>query len=111
MTNHDGVLEVERLEKRRQIVRIGVHLITVPGLARTSMPAPVMGDDAIAMLAKEQHLRVPVVRSQRPTVREHDRLSSAQVLVVDLYSVLRGDRRHENFSFPCCCAIKVRELL
>jgi hypothetical protein len=27
------------------------------------MPPPVMGDDAIVMLAKEQHLRIPVVCS------------------------------------------------
>ncbi len=59
------------------------------------MTPPVVRDHAIAMLPEEQHLGVPVVRGQRPTVRENDRLSRAPVLVVNLCSVLRGNSRHK----------------
>ena len=48
------------------------------------MAAPVVGDDAIAVIEKEQHLRVPVVGRERPAVAEHDRLPVAPILVVDL---------------------------
>ncbi len=58
------------------------------------MAAAVMGDDAIAVLEEEQHLRVPVVGRQRPAVAEHDGLTRAPVLVEDLDAVLGGDRAH-----------------
>ena len=55
-----------------------------------------MGDDAVALLEEEQHLRVPVVGAERPAVMEDDRLPGAPVLVEDLRAVLRGDGAH-----PC----------
>jgi hypothetical protein len=58
------------------------------------MAAPVMGDDPIAVVKEEQHLRIPVVRRQGPTVAEHDRLALAPVLVKDLNAVLRFDNAH-----------------
>ena len=58
------------------------------------MPAPVVGDDAVAVLQEEQHLGVPVVGRQRPAVAEDDRLARAPVLVEDLCPVGRGDRAH-----------------
>ena len=39
------------------------------------MAAPVMRDNAKTQLAEEQHLSVPVVRGQRPTMTEYDGLS------------------------------------
>ena len=63
------------------------------------MTPPVVRDHAIAALPEEQHLPVPVVRGQRPTVREHDWLSRAPVLVVNLCSVFRRDSRHKTLSF------------
>jgi hypothetical protein len=53
-----------------------------------------MGDDPISVVKEEQHLRIPVVRRQRPTVAEHDRLALAPVLVKDLNAVLRFDKAH-----------------
>ena len=38
------------------------------------MAAAVVGDDPVAVLEEEHHLRVPVVGAQRPAVVEHDRL-------------------------------------
>ena len=51
------------------------------------------------MLEEEQHLSVPIVGRQRPTVAEHDRLTFASVLVEDLDAVLGGERRHACDSF------------
>src|SRR5207302_4184786 len=67
------------------------------------MPAPVMGNDAITVIQKEQHLRVPVIGRQRPTVAEDDGLSFAPIFIidVDLSSVLltNGAVSHGSGSF------------
>ena len=94
MADVDGLLEVEMFGERGQIVGVMIHVVAVIGLGGTAVPAPVVGDDAIALLEEEQHLSVPVIRRERPAVRENNRLSSAPVLVIDLCSVFCGDRRH-----------------
>src|SRR2546423_1757759 len=40
--------------------------------------------DAIAVIEEEQHLRVPVIGRQRPTMTKDNRLSFAPVLVIDV---------------------------
>ena len=57
---------------------------------------PIMGDDAVTLRGEVKHLRVPVVRGQRPAVMEDDglRLLGAPVLEVDLRTVLGSDRVH-----------------
>ena len=90
----DGVVEVEMGGQRSQVVGVVVHVVTVAGLRGASVPAPVMGDDAVAVLEEEQHLGVPVVARERPAVAEDDRLARAPVLVEDLRAIGRGDRSH-----------------
>ena len=80
--------------QRSEVVGVVVHVVTVAGLRGASVPAPVMGDDAVAVLEEEQHLGVPVVGRQRPAMAEDDRLARAPVLVEDLRAVGRGDRGH-----------------
>src|SRR5215203_3846825 len=65
-------------------------------LRRAAMPTPVMSDHAIALPQKIEHLVVPVVARQRPTVMEHDGLCvlRAPVLEKDRGSVCRCDRAH-----------------
>src|SRR5271169_498065 len=55
-----------------------------------------MRDDAITMLPEEQHLPFPVVRAQCPAVAENDRLPLTPVLVINLCSVFRRNRRHND---------------
>ena len=90
----DGVVEIEMGGQRGQVVGVVVHVVTVAGLRGAPVPAPVMGDDAVAVLQEEQHLGVPVVGRQRPAVAEDDRLARAPVLVEDLRAIGRGDRAH-----------------
>jgi hypothetical protein len=61
MTHMDGVRQIQIRCQRCEVVGIVVHVMAVAGLARPSVAAPVMGDDPIAVLEKEQHLGVPVV--------------------------------------------------
>ena len=60
----DGVAEIEMRRHRGEVVGVMVHVMTVAGLGGASVPAPVVGDHAVAVLQEEQHLRVPIVRRQ-----------------------------------------------
>src|SRR5208337_1172455 len=80
--------------QRRQVVGIVIHVMAAAGLAGAPMAAAVMGDHAKTLAEEEEHLRVPIVRRERPAMAEHDGLTRAPVLVEDLDAVRGGDRRH-----------------
>src|ERR1700722_6016075 len=94
VTHVDCVLQIELFCEGGKIVGVGVHLVAIPSLRGTTVASPVMRDHAITALAEEQHLAVPVVRSERPAVTEHDGLACSPVLIVNLRTVFRGDGRH-----------------
>ena len=93
----DRVLQVELLDQRRQVVGVGVHVVAVPGLARTPVTATVVRNAAISVRGQKNHLVFPGIRAQRPAVAENNRLSRAPVLVVDLRAVFGGDCCHDLF--------------
>src|ERR1700694_4175700 len=76
-----------------------LDVMAATGLGGTAMSAPVVGNDAIAVLEEEQHLRVPIIGRQRPAVAQHDGLPFAPVLVVDFRPIFRRNCRHLMFSF------------
>jgi len=65
--------QIERREKFGQIIRISVHFISIPRLARAAVAAAIMRDAAIAIRGQEKHLRFPGIRAQRPAVAENHR--------------------------------------
>src|SRR6267143_6038520 len=75
-----------------------IHVMATADLGGAAMATPVVGDDAIAVLEEEQHLRVPIIGRERPTVAEHNGLTLAPVLVEDLNAVFGGDRVHRTRS-------------
>jgi hypothetical protein len=90
---------MERLDDRRKIVGVAVHIVSAGGLAGSPMTSAVMRDDAETVLREEKHLAIPGVRIQRPSVRKrHDR-TFAPVLVIDLRSVFGFDCAHMACSF------------
>ena len=99
----DRVLQIERLDQRREIVGVGVHLVAVPRLARSAVAAAVVRDAAVAVRGEEHHLVFPGVGAERPAVAEDDRLSRAPVLVVDLRAVLDFYERTLHGRRTCCC--------
>ena len=76
----DRVLQVEFFDQRREVVGVGVHVVAVPGLARTAMAAAVMGDAAISAGGQKEHLVFKGVRAQRPAMAEDDGLPVPQSL-------------------------------
>ena len=94
----NGVFQIEMRRQRREVVGIMVHVVAVADLGGSPMAAPVMGDDAIAVIEEEHHLRVPVVGRKRPAMTEHNGLTLAPVLVKNFDAVLRFDKAHATHS-------------
>src|SRR5260370_11770675 len=88
MTDNARSQKFEFIQKAGETVRLRVHLVAIQCLGGAAVTPPVVRYHAIATSSKEKHLAVPVIRGQRPTVRENDGLSGTPVLVVDLGSVL-----------------------
>ncbi len=49
------------LDHRRKIVGVMIKIVAVAHLCGPAVTSPIMSDDAVAVLEKEQHLRVPIV--------------------------------------------------
>ena len=94
MADVNRVFEVERVDQRREVVGVGVHVIAVPWLARAAVAAAVVRDAAIAVRSQEEHLVLERVCGKWPAVAEHHRLSLAPVLVINVSTVLSRDRVH-----------------
>src|SRR6516165_5004984 len=101
MADVNRILQVEMIGDRLQIVGIMIHIMSVAGLSRATMSAPIGRNDAIAFAEEEKHIRVPIVRRQRPTMAEDNRLTAAPILVinVDVLSVFfsASDIWHSEF--------------
>src|SRR5437660_5984323 len=91
MADQHRVVQIERVEERRQVVSVVVQVIAVPGLAGSPTAATVMRDGAIAPGGQEERLVVPGVGSERPAMAEDDGLARAPVLVEDRGSIFGGD--------------------
>src|SRR5262245_31710394 len=55
-----------------------------------------------ALLCEEQHLGVPHIGVQRPSVREGDDRTLAPVFVIDRRAILYCDRAHVRISLMTC---------
>jgi hypothetical protein len=96
MADMDSIFQVEIRGESRQVVGIMVHIVTVGGLSGSAVATAIMGDHTIAVIEEEQHLVIPVVRAERPTMAENYRLAFTPVLVVNLYTVFGRDSGHES---------------
>src|ERR1019366_7254347 len=97
--DQNRAFEVERFDQSREVIGVGVHVVASPGLARAAMASTVMSDRAIAVGCQEYHLTLPTIGIQWPAVAEHDGLSCAPILVIDLGAVFGRNRTHCLASF------------
>ena len=79
-------------DELRQIVGVMIHVIAVPRLTGAAVPATVMRDTTEPVVREESHLVFKRIGGERPAVAEDDGLAAAPVLVVNLRTVLCGDR-------------------
>ena len=94
MTDVDCILQIERLDQLRQIVRVCVHVVPGPRLARPAVPAPIVRNAAVAALRQKKHLIFKSIRAQRPAMTEDHGLSGSPIIIidVDVSSVFFPDR-------------------
>ena len=83
MADHGRIFQIQMVHKLGESVGVLIHVVALPTLARTSMATPVMGNHAVSSLREKQHLRVPGIGAQRPSMRKGDDRPGAPVLVVD----------------------------
>jgi hypothetical protein len=81
VAHHRHLFEIKVIEELREIVGVGVQVVTTPRLAGTTVPASIMRYDSIAALPKKQHLRIPGVSLKRPSVREGYDWARAPILI------------------------------
>src|SRR5205085_339784 len=98
MADVNGILQAEMRGQSRKVVCIMVHVMALARLAGATVTTAIMGDHSIAVIWKEQHLRVPVIGRERPAMREHHRLTRTPILVINLGAVLGLDRWHYGYS-------------
>src|SRR5205085_1706780 len=91
MTDMHRLFEIEMCSQRRQVVGVVIHVVAASSLRGPAMPASVVRDDAIAMSEEEQHLRVPIICRQRPSMAEHDGLTRSPIFVENLNAVSGRD--------------------
>ena len=60
-----------------KVCGVVIHIVAAPSLARSFMPATVVGNDPKAVVVEEQHLRIPIVGAQWPAMAKYDRLAGA----------------------------------
>src|SRR5258708_11467198 len=106
MTDGDRVFKVELIGKLSKICDISVHVIPAVGLAGTTVAAPVMRNDPVALFQKEHQLIVPIIRAERPAVAEGDwlRVLGAPILIEDLVCRLLLEKKNKSsaaISYTC----------
>jgi hypothetical protein len=60
--------EIKRVDHSCQILGVPIHVIAGPGLAGSAMATAVVCNNAESILGEEQHLAVPCIGTQRPSV-------------------------------------------
>src|SRR6266700_371578 len=107
MADVNRIFQVEMIGHGLQIVGIVVHVVSAAGLSRATVSAPIRGNDAETFADEKKHLRVPIIRRERPAVTKHNRLPAAPVFIidVDVRSVFFSDGHvwHKRFPFSLSC--------
>src|SRR5512132_3204890 len=92
----DRAPQVEMLNHCGGVSGVVIHVVTIANLRGSTMAAAIMGDDPIALVYDLEHLRVPVIGTQRPTMMEDERLGvlGTPIFVENLNAILGGNIAH-----------------
>src|SRR5690606_12937939 len=101
VANMDGILQVKCFDDGESVGSVMVHIVTVGDLSGAAMAAAVVSNDTIALGEEEQHLAIPIVRGERPSVVEDNWLGilRAPVLIKNVNAVFGGNDSHFLNSF------------
>ena len=88
------VAKIERSHQLGEIIGVGVQVLSSPRLTRSSMTSAIVRDAPIAASGKKYHLIFEGVGVERPPMAEHDWLTGAPILVIELGAVFGRDLGH-----------------
>lgn len=91
VANHNGVLQIQKLEELVEDVGVAVHVVALLQPRTPAVSAVVVGNDAVALAGEEELLAVPAITVERPSMRKDDQRAVlvVPVLVVNFGSSLR----------------------
>ena len=96
VSDQHHVMEVQLLEQRAEVVRERIVVIPASRIAAPTVAALVVGD-AARMLGERDHLILPDVTIDRPSVHEDDRPTLTPAAPEQLHAVAGFDRVHRHF--------------
>ncbi len=87
------VAKIEVLYHSSNIRCIVIHIVSIAYLGGATVAASVMRDDSEALAEEEQHLGVPVIAAEGPSMMEYERLRAFRtpVLVENRSTIFRRD--------------------
>jgi riboflavin biosynthesis pyrimidine reductase len=94
VADQGDVVDIECFNEFCEVVRVGVHIVPIRGLAGAAVAATIMGDAAITARRQEDHLALPGIGVERPAMAEKDSWSRSPILVIDFRPVFGFDRAH-----------------
>jgi hypothetical protein len=89
----DSVLKIKMLDNRCDVGCIVVHVMSIAYLARATMASAIVRYYTISLRQEKEHLVVPIISAQGPSVVEENRLSVlwAPVLEKNCHAVFCDD--------------------
>src|SRR2546426_1922767 len=105
MTHMERSLQIELIGQCRHVSRVGIHIVPGRCLSRAAVTTTVMCNNPIPFGEEVEHLVVPIIGTQRPSVMKDDRLGVARtpVLVEDAGAIPRSDGTHCHCSWMFGC--------
>src|SRR5580698_1090671 len=94
MADVNRVFQIQMLSDCSEVVGVVVHIMALGNLRGAAVTTAIMRDDTIAVVEKEHHLGIPVVRGKRPSMAEDNRLTGTPVLVENLRSIFDSNHAH-----------------
>src|SRR5215472_1843747 len=89
-------LQIELVRQGHHVSGVGIHIVPRGTLRRATVATTVMCDNPVTLREEIEHLVVPVIGTQRPSMVEYNWLGVAgtPVLVEDAGAVRRGHGTH-----------------
>ena len=95
------VVELQPVDQTFEVIRQRIVIVAFGRLVGHAETAPVVADDAIAVMRERHELVFPHGMGQRPAVDQDDRMAAAHVLIVKLDGTAVGRLVDLNHAHDC----------
>src|SRR5215468_6873470 len=96
MTHMKRPLQIELVRQGHHVSGVGIHIVPSGTLCRAAVATTVMCDNPVTLREEVEHLVVPVIGTQRPSMVEDNGLGVAgtPILVEDAGAIRRSHGTH-----------------